>query len=80
MSADFDKLLAAQDTLHTARALLTLCEEKAFALCEALPEHEKALDAIARSIELSSKLVLDAVQIADGVSFNLKRLHHDRRA
>lgn len=65
------KLLDAQDTLHTARSILALCEEKASSLAEntalfsADQKYSEAIGSIARALEVSRKLILEAVETVD---------------
>lgn len=73
-----EKLLAAQEALHTANALLLLSEEKAFNLAETVHEHQLALGSVGRAIELSNKIVLDAVQLIDQAHCEIERARRDQ--
>lgn len=74
-----EKLLAAQETLHTARALLLLSEEKAFSLAEIVKNHEMSLGTIGRAIEISGKLVHDAACMVDDAHADIRQALHDQR-
>lgn len=66
-------LLAAIDKLHDVRSLLLLCESKASELAERSKEDSLETGSIARGIEVSTRLLLEAMDMVEDASIPASR-------
>lgn len=66
-------LITAIDKLHDVRSLLLLCESKANELAERSKADALETGSIARGIEISVRLLLEAVEMVDDASIVARR-------
>lgn len=67
------KLQQGADLLHSARAILMLAEGKAFELSEIIPEGTEGLSAVALSMEVANKILLDVLAAIDEAAGEIRR-------